>query len=480
MAAVAAFLLAGLLYPYRHGHVARVTDAALGVSDFGAFYCAALVRREGADPYLLAPLKACEVERVYGPSGSTYEQHGGVDPAPLPPYALALFEPFTLLPYRAAGLLWLAILLAATFATAPLLARLANIPNWVALAFLGAGASNSFVYGQTEPVLTLSLVGAAVLLRSGRTVWAVAALAPTVIEPHLALPPMLSLLVWARGARGPVAIVAAGFAVLSLAYGGWAFNLEYLSRVLPAAGYSELTDPIQYGLSAVLWALGAPVADALAIGALQYLALGIGSVVAAGLLARRIGRPALVLLPAAAAVLGGVYIHATQMPSALPFALYLASTAPEWSALAWLGAILITLHWPALVESRLTLPLTAAVIFGAAGSLGKQLAPSLRAGVACAAFAAYLASGIAMRHIPATPLRALGPPSDVATSGFDTQLASTQAAVEARMPPYIGPTPWNLAGRTPTWLGLILIVGAGLTASLRRTNAENPQSPSLS
>jgi len=479
-AAVAAFVLASLLYPYRHGHAAQVTDKALGISDFGAFYCAALVHREGADPYLLAPLKACEVERVYGPSGSSYQQHGGVDPAPLPPYVLGLFEPFTFLPYRIAGLLWLAILIAVTFATAPLLARLTNIPNWVALAFLGAGASNSFVFGQTQPLLTLSLVGAALLLRSGRTLWAVVALAPTLIEPHVALPPMLSLFVWSRGARGPVALLAAGFVALSLAFGGLPFNLEYLTRVLPAAGYSELTDPIQYGLSAVLWALGAPIAVALQVGAFQYVALAIVSIVASGLLARRIGRPALVLLTAAAAVLGGVYIHATQMPSALPFALYLASTAPELSALAWIGAILITLHWPALVETKLTLPLTAAVLFGTAVSLGKKLAPSVRVAIACAAFAAYLASGIAMRHLPATPLRALGSPSAVATSGYDPELASTQAAVEARMPPFFGPTPSNLAARTPTWLGLLLIVGAGLAASFRRSPSENAAASAVS
>ena len=443
------------------------------------------------DPYLLAPLKACEVERVYGPSGSTYEQHGGIDPAPLPPYALALFEPFTYLPYRVAGLLWLAILIAATLVATPLLIRLANVPNWAALAFLGAGASNSFVFGQTQPVLTLSLLAAALLLQSGRSVWAVAALAPALIEPHVGLPPIISVFAWARGARGAVAILAAAYAALSLGFGGAALNVEYLSRVLPAAAYSELTDPIQYSLSAVLWALGAPIRVALELGALQYVAVAIVAIVAAGLLARRIGRPALVLVTGSRRS-ARRRVHPRDANAERPC--HSRSPWPraatEWSALGWIGAILITLHWPALVESRLTLPLTAAVIFAAAGKLGKKLHPSVRAVAAFAAFAAYLASGIAMRHIPATPLRALGPPSIVAASGYDPDLASTQTAVEARMPPYAGPTPANLAARAPTWLGLILILGAGLTAAFRgagltaafrpRPTPENPPTPPVS
>ncbi len=470
---MAAFLMVGLLSPYRHGHFAAAADKALGVSDFGAFYCAALVHREGSDPYLLGPMKDCELARVYGPSGSSYSQHGGVDPAPLPPYALAIFGPFTYLPYRAAGLLWLGLLVAATFAGAFALTRLTGHPYWITLAFLGLGAGGSFAFGQPQPLLTLGLIVAALLLRAGREAWAAVALIVMLIDPHVGLAPLLGMLVWSR-ARLTVLLIFAGAAALSFAYGGLALNLEYLTKVLPVAAFSELTVAIQLGLSALLSALGSPDDVALRLGALQYGALVLATVLAAGPLSRRIGSPAIVLLPAAGAVLGGVYIHVTQLPNALPLAFYLIATVPVPAAsavaiLAWAGAALITLPWPASIGSPLGLPAKFAVLYAAAaGSMGGR-SRNLQTAAAVVAMGLYFASGPVMRHISHAPIHPLEPVSTVAAHGYDTALVSAQAAVEARADQAAnGATPYDLVARVPEWAGLILILAAAFFVAARR------------
>ncbi len=466
--AMAFFLIAGLLSPYRHGHLGQAADRALGVSDFGAFYCAALVHREGSDPYLLDPIRNCEIARVYGPSGTTYAEHGGVDPAPLPPYALALFAPFTYLPYRDAGLLWLGLLVAATFAGALALTRLTGHPYWITLAFLGTGAAGSFAFGQPQPLLSLGLIVSALLLRAGRDVPAAIALVLTLIDPHVGIAPLLGMLVWSRARLTVISIFAAA-ALLSFAYGGVGLNLEYLTKVLPVAAFSELTVAIQLGLSALLSALGASDEWALRLGALQYGVVLVATVLAAGALSRRIGRPAIVLLPAAGAVFGGVYMHVTQLASALPLAFYLIATVPSSVVLAWTGAALITLPWPASIGSPLALPAKFAILYAAAaGSLAGR-SRNLQTTAAAAVIALYFLSGPAMRHLSHAPLHPLEPVSTVAARGYDIALVSAQAAVEARADQSAnGATVYDLASRVPDWIGILLILAAALAVAVRR------------
>jgi hypothetical protein len=465
---MAAFLLAGLLSPYRHGHLVQSVDRALGISDFGAFYCAALVHRAGADPYLLDGMKACEIARVYGPSGASCAEHGGVDPAPLPPYSLALFAPFTYLPYRDAGLLWLGLLVAATFGGAFALTRLTGHPYWITLAFLWTGAAGSFAFGQPQPFLTLGLIVSALLLRSGRDAWAAVTLTVTLIDPHVGIAPLLGMLVWSR-ARTTVILIFAGAGLLSFAYGGVALNLEYLTKVLPVAAFSELTVAIQLGLSSLLSALGASDDWALRLGALQYGVLLVATVLAAGPLSRRIGRPAIVLVPAAGAVFGGVYIHVTQLASALPLAFYLIATVPSGAVLAWTGAALITLPWPASIGGPLGLPAKFAILYvAAAGSLAGR-SRNLQTTAAVAAIALYFLSGPPMRHLSRAPIHRLEPVSTIAVRGYDPALVSTQAAVEARADQAAnGATVYDLVARMPYWIGLALILGAAFFVSARR------------
>jgi len=462
-AAIVLALLLAVLMPYRHGHVGAVADRQLSTSDFGAFYCAALVTREGGDPYRLAPLRDCEIARVYAPAGETYAQHG-IDPSPLPPYDLALFTPFTFLPYRSAGLLWTLGLILALITAAALLHRLTGYPEWAMLAVLAVtGGVIPAIYGQLQPLITVALVSAALLLRAGKDRWAVAAASIALLEPHVALGPMLALLLWSR-ARLLVVAAGLGAAALALGIAGPAEFGEYFLRELPAHAFSEFTVRFQYSLTSLLYALGVPDRWALSIASLQYaVVLAIG-VIAAKPLERIIGRPAYVLFPAACAVLGGPFIHITQITSALPFAVALAAVDPRRAPILWAAAALVALPWP--VETRAWLALEAAVV-AAVAVYGLPARPAAQRFAAAGGIAlAYGLSSWTLRHLPDRPLRTPEPPGVVAAAGLDPGLASTQWAIEARTDPvFEGATVARLADRVPTWAGLALIFGCGCAAA---------------
>ncbi len=472
-----ACLLGALLSPYRHGGALRVLDAELANSDFGAFYCAAAVARDLGDPYALEPLKTCETARVYGPGGKSFASQG-IDPAPLPAYDFALFVPFTYLPYRVAAVLWTGLLVAATLGGAVLLARLASVPFWLVLAaFAYTNGIASFAYGQVEPLIMLALVGAAALLRAGRSWGAALALSATWLEPHVGLTAVLALFVWQPAARVTILLAGAGIAMLALALYGPAINLEYLGAVLPAHAFAEITLNFQYSLTSLLYTLGMPGTIALRIASLQYAAFVVLGVALAGPLARRLGVPALVFFPAACAVTGGPYMHIQQIAGALPLGLYLAGRVAPVARWAWLGTLLVALPWPAYGASVPLLISDALLVGGALFAAIPAQGPGFRAAAAAAAFALYLASAPAIGRLPATDMRVLDPPASVAEAGLDRRLASAEYAVETRTPgAFEESTPRQLAARVPTWVGLLVLLAAAC-AALRLRGAEPAREP---
>ncbi len=458
-------LLLALLSPYRHGAPGRVLDAALGISDFGAFYCAATIARQGGDPYFYAPLRDCEIRRVYGPGGTSYAERG-IDPAPLPAYDLALLAPLTFLPYRIAGLLWTVLLVGATLAGAALIGRLASLPFWLVLAALAfANGSACFAYGQEQPVVTLALAGAAALLRAGRPTPAALAASVAWIEPHVALPVILALLIWQPPMRPALLAGIAVPALLALGFAGPAANLEYLTRVLPAHAFAEITVNFQYSLTSLLYTLGLPGGLALRLASVQYAAFAVLGAALAGPLARRAGSPMLLFFPALCAVTGGPFIHITQIASALPFGLYLAGRSAPFARPAWLGTILVALPWPAYGGTYGLLASDALALGGAIFTVFRSTPVALRSLAAAGAFAAYLATGPALRRLPADDLRALEAPSSVAAAGFDRRLASTEYGFEMRRHDAVDESSARrLAQRIPAWAGLLVLCGTALGA----------------
>ena len=74
---------------------------------------------------------------------------------------------------------------------------------------------------------------------------------------------------------------------------------------------------------------GSGESAALHVAWVEYVAVLVAGVLLGGVLANRLGlREALVVVPAAAAVLGGTYLHVFQLAAALPCALVLAARVP--------------------------------------------------------------------------------------------------------------------------------------------------------
>ncbi|MBI1885719.1 MAG: DUF2029 domain-containing protein, partial [Chloroflexi bacterium] len=182
--------------------------------DIVAFYVAGKLLREGraGDLYIVDVVAQEEAAVLGRPAG----YHGGL--AFLnPPFVAALFAPLSLLPYRIAQAVWLAVDIAALGLAlallAPELRRLGR--GWRIVFVLGVLASFpvfiALLYVQLSPLVLLSWVGSYRLIRAGREHWAGIVLAGALMKPPLALLPAAFLLVSGRWR------VVASFGVASLA-----------------------------------------------------------------------------------------------------------------------------------------------------------------------------------------------------------------------------------------------------------------------
>ncbi|MGH7747022.1 MAG: glycosyltransferase 87 family protein, partial [Candidatus Dormibacteria bacterium] len=322
-------------------------------ADFVSFYCGAKAQLAGADPYLNEPLRSCE-HAGFAASGVPMVRNLVV-PAPLPAFALAFFTPFALLPFRIAASLWFLLSVGATVASGIVLGRNSGIrAGRLAVVLLGAVLYPSLAFGQVMPLVVLLLVLCGAALRAERPRLAALLAAAMALEPHAGLAAILALALWVPRARAPLAAVLGGLAALTLAFGGPARALEYLTRVLPAQARGEGLDfNAQYGLSALVHVFGAAPSLALLIGTLSYLAmlaLGLGL---APRFARALEEPAaLVYAPVAFAMLGGVYVHAYTLAAVLPLALAVVMRTRDTGrfALAVAAFVALVVPWEALSE----------------------------------------------------------------------------------------------------------------------------------
>ncbi len=420
----------------------------LGV-DGRAYYCAALIQREGGDPYLAAPLHACE-STVAAPY---YRAAANVTvPAPYPPYALALFYPLTFASFQTAIVVWWCVLACALLGAAYALARFARVPPLVAWAALALCAGlTSFSPGNALPFALAALVLAAFFASAGRPVYTALAIVVAMVEPHLALPAAIALFAGYARARVPILAGLLALAVLSIATGGIAQTIAYVTQVLPAHALSEVSRDNQYSLSTVVSALGFSDTPAVLFGEISYGVMTTLGVFAGLALARRYAEPALIaLVPPAFALLGGTFVHTGEIAAAVPAALVLYGRAAEYRG--WIFAALILLAIPWMEASSAALFL--APIFPAA-YLAYALWRRDRAavlGTAVATFAAIVALFI---------LAAGSPPHAAAAphvyAAIDPRLAEASWRSFVLGDSTNRPAMWLL--RLPTWIGLSILAG---------------------
>lgn len=397
--------------------------------DFQAFYCGAKVLGAHANPYLNQPLHDCE--KAGSPAFFTLYPNVTV-PAPLPPYALAGFLPLTLLPYGAAKLLWFAVLVAATIVCTALTARLARLPLTVAAAACCVAILGPSVLQFALAPVSIALLILTAYFASARR-WNATAVAMTVsmIEPHVALPAALALFAFIPALRLRLCAGAAVLAIVSIALCGAKTFVWYLTVLLPAHAGSELNNLGQFSLTTLLYHAGVSAPLALRLGTLQYavmLALGI---YLGHALTKRYGEPAfLVLAPAACSVVGGSFIHLTEIAIAIPLMCVLAGRF-EIKA-AWYVVCLLAVPWEAVFNWGFLAPFAA---IGAVWIVAYRWKPfplllplgaiafilvSLRMHVASVAeFTNVHAKSI---HIAAAPAAAL---SDVTWAAFNAALPAS-------------------------------------------------------
>ncbi|MEO6836225.1 MAG: glycosyltransferase 87 family protein [Candidatus Tumulicola sp.] len=324
---------------------ALVAHTGFLTEDFRAFYCAARVASQGADPYHTQPLRTCEIAN--GQRG-VFENVAVTVPAPLPGYAIGAFIPFSRLPFPLAARLWVALGLLAWIACMVTLVRFAGVSWLTALAalVLSLGAA-SIPLGEIVPPAIAAICACAYFAWRGRAWAAALAAAAAMIEPHLGLPVCVALALWSPPTRLPLGISFAVLAGASLLTLGPATNLEYFTSVLPAHALSEAARDTQFSLTSVLASLGIGDAAAIRAGSLWYLGMLAGGTIFAGRLAKKFRNGAfLACVPPAFAVFGGTFIHVTQIAASVPAAvLFIGYVKPERRALAVVALLLLAVPW---------------------------------------------------------------------------------------------------------------------------------------
>ncbi|MGZ3498116.1 MAG: glycosyltransferase family 87 protein [Vulcanimicrobiaceae bacterium] len=422
--------------------------------DFRAFYCAARVAREHGDPYLAAPLYRCEIS--VGP-GKFVARHPDVTvPAPLPGYALAMIAPLARLPFALAAAIWMAVALAAFAVCIIVLKRLSGFALSAIVAALALSMGmTSLPFGENIPFAIGALCLCAWFASQGRWRAASVAAAVAMIEPQLGLPACLALFVWVKQSRVVLAVTALLFALVSLWFIGPAANVEYFARVLPAQALSEASRDTQYSLSSVLIGFGIGDSVATRIAEIEYVLMVVLGLVAGRLLARRYTDDALlVLIPLAFAVMGGSYVHITQIAAAIPAAIILLRHVKQHRAILLAGLVLLAVPW---LHAPFAVTACAAPVALLVWQLGGRNACAT---LASAFLAAAMLLGLSWMAIASKP----DPSPRVVARAIDRDLPQASWSRFTQQENSTGSIA-SWAERFPTWTGLLLLAFGALYES---------------
>ncbi len=428
--------------------------------DFRAYYCAASAQRAGENPYFVQSVHACES----APVPPYYRAPAKVTvPTPYPPYALGLLYPVTFLPFGVAAILWWLVIAGSIVLASFALARVCAQPwlvGWNAL-ILSLGLT-TFTDGNVMPISLAAIVVAALALQNARPAVAAVAIAIAMIEPHVALPAAVAIFIGYPKARIMLVAAAAVVGAISLAAGGIATNLEYLTAVVPAHALSEVSRDNQYSLSTIVAAFGASDAQAVLIGSISYVVMLAAGVLVGFRLAQRYDDPAFAALtPVAFSLLGGSFVHTAEIAAAVPACLLLYARTPVHREAIVVVLILLAVPWMMATSIALILAPIFPVAYFAYTLGGRDSTATLVATLASlmlimSLFALYATSGSAVlvtHHVH---------------PWLDPRLAEASWRDFVLNDSTNRPIMWFL--RAPTWLGLIAFIACaiGLLRSGRR------------
>lgn len=421
------------------------------MDDFPDFYCGGWVLDRHADPYRYEPLRTCEHHfQAPGTYRSTLfaSDPAIAIPAPQPPYDFLAFIGISRLPFDAARIVdAIGIVTAVAFCAIGL--WMLGAPPLLAVAVFALSAG--FVElntGQIVPFGLAAIVWCGVALARGRDQIAGLLAAASLIEPTAGLLVLVATACFVPRARPVLCAGVIALAALSFALFGANGIGEYVARVLPAHGMSELRFPFQYSWTYAATWLGAPPGVARIVGTLSYLVAAIVTIVIAPRAADAMRRRELVVfLPALGAVVAGPFLHQEELCFAIPALTVLAAraTPPRWIFAAALCVLAIP--WIALWGAR---PLFILAILGCiviVTSIGLRMRPAIL--IVTAIAVALYALQLHPPHLPMPlPLGRTYPP---------TALVQTEwrdyAALRASSDPL-----WFFV-KLPVWVALIAVIG---------------------
>jgi hypothetical protein len=379
----------------------------------------------------------------------------------------------------AAATAWLLISTIALLITIFLLARISGLPVLIIFAALAIiSFRETLQYGQLPAVVFAGLTLAAYGLARGRYTLVGAATAITFLEPHLAVPAFLSMLVWIPKSRVPLIVAAAVLAVIGVATLGVAGNIEYFRNVLPAQVLAEVPQGGQLSLTWLLGFLGVNEFTAVHVGDIDYAVMVIVGVAVAKHVSERVGRIELIpLVPVAFAVVGGPYIHEMQVQAALLAALVIVGRRND--ILAWLAILLISVPWfsnawlsrpwsPSRLESALVVAILA---YYASRHAGR----SVRVAAVATAAVLYISVTELFLKIHDRQIGLVESPAHYLTVASNHMYASIPWGVLVRMPEAAhGISERLFLAKLPDWLGLVLLLVSILVMLRKARLASEP------
>ena len=318
--------------------------------DFRAFYCAGSVINAGYDPYRVEPLRTCEYTgSVHGIS----KKQGFAVPAPLPGYDIAAFRIIAALPYATASFLWQMLLWLCVAGTIAAVWKLTGVaPAVLIAAFAFSDGFRASVSGNLAPIAIACIAFAALCASRRRYILATISLLLALCEPHIALGPLIAWCIFIPSSRLIAFCGALALGMLAYAAAGITMTAEFFQEVLPRQILAEVAFEEQYSLTHLLHLATVPDRTAILLGDLSYVIFLIVGIVAAAKLRARLSEDAfLIVVPVAYTLIGGPFLHAFQLPAALPAAFLLYTKAPRYRGI--LGASIIILAIPWIIAPQL-------------------------------------------------------------------------------------------------------------------------------
>ena len=424
--------------------------------------------KERRDPYLVEPMRACE--RSIAPSEMP---DGYVEPAPLPGYALVPFALLATLRPNVAAAIFAFLLAIAAVLSAQCLASVVPAPRAAILLALAPLTLLNVAFGEIPPLAVLGMCAAAYFLYKGRWTAGGLAVSAALLEPNVGLPAVLAVFIFAPRCRAAIALSAVVLAAVSVAALGVAANVEYFTKALPLMADAELVASDQYSLSHLLYTAGASAGLSLLLAKVWFVIAVATGVSLAGVFAVRDRQPEfLPLLPPAFVLLLGIYLHDIQMLIALPAALVVATRVrgDAFRAVAAAGVALLVAVWTQpLARATLlidALGVAAGVYIAIPGVIKRRVVLST------VAVLATMLVMVLLQHVQ-PPLTA----NQMVTRDFHAasdELAPIAWARYLRSTPALTGTEFVL--KTPTWLGLFIIVICALQMGVwKKSNDDSGQ-----